>query len=343
MLVTSLRRCPYPAAMLTTDPVWAPLRVEDAAEYAALLTAVEEVDDMHENYSTEDVAEELGDPSRDLARDTWAIRQEGTLIAAGGVIGSSAVWDVHTVHVIGAVHPRHRRRGIGSLLLSAQLERAAGLHGERHPSVPGQLSVGVADHVQGAVALVRKAGLEPTRRFHDMERDLHAEGPEPTDPAAPLRVVDWDPARDDEVRQAHNQAFRDHWGSTERDPAAWQQWFTGSRNFHGELSRLVLDDQDRLQAYLLGYFYDADQAATGLRDAYIGQLGTLPGARGRGAGTALLTHALAAYRTLGYDTASLGVDTENVTRALGLYERVGFRQTRGSTSWTRTVPVRPAC
>ncbi|MBA3524583.1 MAG: GNAT family N-acetyltransferase [Geodermatophilaceae bacterium] len=328
--------------MLTTDLAWAPLRVTDAAEYAALLTAVELVDDMHENYSTEDVEEELGDPSRDLSRDTWAVRDDGRLIAAGGVIGSSAVWEVHNVHVFGAVHPQWRRRGIGTQLLAAQLERAAALHAERHPSVPGQLSVGVADHVEGGVALVRAAGLEPTRVFHEMQRDLRIEAPEPTDPAAPLRVVDWDPARDDEVRRAHNLAFRDHWGSTERDAAAWKQWFTGSRNFHGELSRLVLDDTDRLQAYLLGYFYDADEAATGLRDAYIGQIGTLPGARGKGAGTALLTHALTAYRALGYHTSSLGVDTENVTRALGLYERVGFGQTRSSTAWTRTVPARPA-
>ncbi|MBA3524147.1 MAG: GNAT family N-acetyltransferase, partial [Geodermatophilaceae bacterium] len=60
--------------MLTTDLDWAPLRVTDAADYAALLTAVELVDDMHENYSTEDVEEELGDPSRNLSRDTWAVR-----------------------------------------------------------------------------------------------------------------------------------------------------------------------------------------------------------------------------------------------------------------------------
>lgn len=327
--------------MLETPLTWSSLRREDAAEYAELLTAVERVDDIGANYSAEDVAEELADPEADLARNTWTVRRDGRLVAAGGVVGSSSVWDVDTVHVYGSVHPHSRRQGIGTALLAAQLERAAALHAERHPTVPGQLNVSIADHVVGGVALARSAGLEPSRKFHEMERDLRTEAPIPSDPQSPLRVVAWDPARDDEVRQAHNRAFRDHWGSTERNESFWKQWFTGSRNFRGALSRLVLDVEDQLQAYLLGYFYDADEAATGVREAYIGQLGTLREARGRGAGTALLTHALASYREQGYHRASLGVDTENVTGALGLYERVGFVRKRSSTSWLRLIPAGP--
>lgn len=327
--------------MSETRLTWRSLRPEDAAAYAELLNAVEQVDDIGENYSAEDVAEELSDPEVDLPRDTWAVWREGRLVAAGGLSGASSVWDVHTVHVYGSVHPQSRRQGMGTALLAAQLERAAALHAERHPAVPGQLNVSVADHVEGGMALARAAGLQPRRRFHEMERDLRSEAPIPSDPGSPLRVVAWDPARDEEVRRTHNLAFRDHWGSSEQSAVSWKLWCTGSRNFRGELSRLVLDDEDRLQAYLLGYFYDADEAVTGVREAYIGQLGTLPRARGKGAGTALLTHALASYREQGYDRASLGVDTENVTGALGLYERVGFSRKRSSTSWLRLIPAVP--
>ena len=95
-----------------------------------------------------------------------------------------------------------------------------------------------------------------------------------------------------------------------------------------------------MAAYLLTYFYDADQAATGKRQAYIGQLGTLPRYRGRGAGTALLAHALPAFRDAGYDLAGLDVDSANSSGALGLYQRLGFAVTHSVTSWERTVPRR---
>lgn len=343
--VTSARLRSYAALMPATDLTWAPMRLADAAAYAELLAAAETVDDTGEHYSAEDLEEELGDPNLDLDRDTWAISQDGRLIAAGGVIGSTTTRETDIVHAFGVVHPDCRRRGIGTRLLALQLERAAALHGERHPTVPGLLSVSVPDHLPGAVALAGTAGLEPTRTFHEMERDLHTEAAEPSGLSAPLRMVSWDPAREDEVRRAHNLAFGEHWGSTERDAQAWAQWFTGSRNFRPELTRLVLDgpgEDAAVVAYLLGYYYEAAQAATGHCDAYIGQLGTLPAARGKGAGTALLTHCLAAYRDLGYDTSSLGVDTANVTNALGLYERVGFVQTRSATNWGRVVPAQPA-
>ena len=38
----------------------------------------------------------------------------------------------------------------------------------------------------------------------------------------------------------------------------------------------------------------------------------------------LLSHALAEYRSAGYAEASLDVDSENPTGALGIYERAGF-------------------
>jgi mycothiol synthase len=38
-------------------------------------------------------------------------------------------------------------------------------------------------------------------------------------------------------------------------------------------------------------------------------------------------------------TAALGVDTDNVTGALRLYERLGFRPVRARVSWTRALPA----
>jgi ribosomal protein S18 acetylase RimI-like enzyme len=147
--------------------------------------------------------------------------------------------------------------------------------------------------------------------------------------AGAVRLVPFDWAFDEAVRHAHNEAFARHWGSVDRDAVAWQQWFTGSRAFRPELSFVVLDGADEpagpvVAAYLLSYFWAADAEATGIREAWIGQIGTRAPWRGRGLGSALVGRALVAYRDAGYDRAALGVDTENVTGALRLYERHGF-------------------
>ena len=47
--------------------------------------------------------------------------------------------------------------------------------------------------------------------------------------------------------------------------------------------------------------------------------------RRRGLGRALLVGSLRLFRARGLTTAGLGVDTENVTGALRLYESVGYR------------------
>ena len=56
------------------------------------------------------------------------------------------------------------------------------------------------------------------------------------------------------------------------------------------------------------------------------------GARAR---EALLRHAFAEFARRGCTRVSLGVDAENTTGAVGLYERAGMRQIRRSDTWER--------
>lgn len=63
---------------------------------------------------------------------------------------------------------------------------------------------------------------------------------------------------------------------------------------------------------------------TGKRDFYIPLVGTRRAGRKRGIATALLARALAEAQAAGFATASLTVDADSPTGALGLYQRVGF-------------------
>jgi ribosomal protein S18 acetylase RimI-like enzyme len=66
-------------------------------------------------------------------------------------------------------------------------------------------------------------------------------------------------------------------------------------------------------------------------------LGVLAEYRGRRFGRALLQHALADFAQRGRDKAGLGVDTQNVTGALRLYESMGMRAAYQADIWKRWI------
>jgi len=74
-----------------------------------------------------------------------------------------------------------------------------------------------------------------------------------------------------------------------------------------------------------------------VREAYVGQVGTLRPWRRRGLAGLLLATALAAAGSEGYGRASLTVDSSNPTGALGLYERAGFVVDHTSVTWAKPV------
>lgn len=323
--------------METLELTWRALTAVDTPAVTRLLAAAEVVDDTGEHYDESDVAEELEDPGVDLARDTLAaVGSDGGLVAYGGLRAAPTVRDVDRIHFDGTVLPAARRRGLGGRLLEWAEGRAAELHRERYPAVPGAIALSVPETVPSKEALVRGAGYQPERWWYEMRRPL--DQPLPPVPPLPagLTLAPYDRERDEELRLAHVEAFAGHWGSTPPDAQRWGHWYTGASAFQPEVSRLILDGGE-IAAYLNAYFWPADEAATGVRDAYIGQIGVRPAWRRRGLGAVIIAAALAGFAAAGYARSSLTVDTGNATGALGLYERAGYAVSQQAVTWAKAV------
>ncbi|MEU8584119.1 GNAT family N-acetyltransferase [Streptomyces abikoensis] len=303
-----------------------PLGAADARDLTLLRREIEHVDMTGTHEDETDVLHELTDPKLNLARNTTGVWQDGRLVAYAMVYEPENVRDIARFGTAAAVHPARRRRGIGEHLTGWMRARARDIWAEHHQGVgvPGELLIdGVATN-EGLAALAERTGFKPCRYWFSMGHELRARDlPTPGTPDG-LRLVPFHRALDEATRDAHNDAFRDHWSFTETDRTDWENWFTGDRSFRAGLSALLLDADDRVAAYLLADEYVADGAATGLRACAIGHLGTRPAHRGRGAARALLAHTLAQAGRQGYDRAELVVDAANPTGALGLYRRVGF-------------------
>jgi ribosomal protein S18 acetylase RimI-like enzyme len=169
-----------------------------------------------------------------------------------------------------------------------------------------------------------------------MTRRLDQALPAVGQPPPGVVVARYSPHRDTAVWRAHCEAFLDHWGFVAPDAQRWARDHTGMRAFEPDLSWLALDG-DEVAGYLLTYFWEADAVGTGVREAFVGQLGVLRPWRRRGIGGLLLATALASYADAGYERAVLTVDTGNATGALGVYERAGFAVRDTSTTWIKRL------
>src|SRR4051794_5585374 len=315
-----------------------PLARSDVAAWADLLAAIEEVDRTGEHYAAADLAEEMANPGVAVGKDfVGAFDAGGQLVGYYSVLPRGVAEGHYTVEMQGSVLPAHRGKGIGTLLVGGMAQRAVQARDERRPDLPARLVfTGLSSDVAQA-ELLAFVGMRAERWTFTMRTPLDAIPPAPPLPPG-YRLRGYDGSMTDALRQAHNTAFLDHPNFIAWSESMWRQLVTDSRSFRPDLCFVVsADGANEILAYLQTAEFDADLAATGRREAYVGKVGTLRGHRGKGLATALLGHALHAYRDAGYDVASLAVDSENPTGALGVYRRAGFAVESRFTNYVSTV------
>ncbi len=183
------------------------------------------------------------------------------------------------------------------------------------------------------------AGLEPAevlsargyrlwRSAFTMQVDL-GERP-PVAPALPpgIEARTYEPAATDALRAALNEAFAEDPFFDEATRSHFREFYLGARGFDPSLWLLAWD-QGELAGFVLGLSERAAQTDLG----WIESLGVRPRWRRQGLGEALLRMAIARLHDRGFRKVGLGVDAENVTGALRLYERVGMREVRRGDNW----------
>lgn len=310
-------------------PTWTHLTQDVTPAWSELTNLLAEVDDTDEVYSPEDLAEELQEADFAAERDSWAVWEDDRLVAFGQLRVSSLLTHAEgyaRASIDGGVHPDMRGRGIGTELLARIQPRAIDLARERHPGAPIQLRANGGKAGSSAEELLTANGFEPVRYFTDMARPLPGE-PVTADDA---RVHPYTADLSEAVRVAHNDAFATHWGSTPQTPQKWAEFVTG-RSFRPETSRVALDDDGAVTAYVLtGQWVD--------RELYVNLVGTVQRARGQGLARATLLATIAAAAASGdYDLIELGVDTAHPSGADALYTSVGFAPLRTTTAFAKLV------
>ncbi len=311
---------------------WAPLTEADVPAWADLVNHLARVDGTEEFYAEEDLREELRGANFDPATDS--------LVAWDGdvLIGCTTVRVPTTAdhegkgrgYLDGGVREEYRRQGLGTQLLDRMERRAADLVGERHPGREAYLRAGGGLEGSSASVTLAARGYRVVRWFNLLARPL---GDEPDVPQIEgVTFATPADAQEEAVRLAHNEAFRDHWGSGPSAPETWHDHWT-ARSARADVSTLALGPGGEVLAYVMCGEYQP-------RELYVNLVGTVPAARGRGIAAGALLHTIALANRAGrYDTIELDVDSESLTGATRLYERIGFTHRLRMMAMERPLPL----
>ncbi|MCO1659231.1 mycothiol synthase [Pseudonocardia humida] len=219
-----------------------------------------------------------------------------------------------------AVHPGHRRSGLGARIVEEVLAKVGGpvrvwAHGE-HP---------------GAVALAARFGFRRARELWQLRRDLTEPLPEPVLPeGVRLRsfVVGADEA---EFLRVNNAAFHWHpeqggWDLSQIRLREAEPWFDA------EGFLLAVDADDRLLGYHWTKIHPAERDEDPIGEVYV--VGVDPQEQGRRLGGALTAAGLAYLRERGMTRVMLYVEADNAA-AVRVYEKLGFTRWSTDVSYAR--------
>jgi mycothiol synthase len=310
----------------------------DWAAVAALIRDVNRFDDEPWLPSADNLVHDWSptsgyEPARDarLALDgeqVVGVAQVGWRERTGKVVHNAEVW----------VLPSRRREGIGTALArwveAHSIEGvAAGWGGPQ--DLPHVHGAGTDRANEASNAFARAMGYVPVRFGFLMQRDLTEPIPDVQLPdGIEVRpVIEADHRR---IWAADVEAFKDHWENAVREEADFRRFFDNP-DLDTSLWQVAWDG-DEVAGSVMNVIYREENRELGIDAGWLEHVSVRREWRGRGVASALIASSLAILRDSGMTVARLGVDAENPTGALGVYQRLGFTPLRSWATQRKPFP-----
>jgi mycothiol synthase len=262
---------------------------------------------------------------RDPAADTRLVVNGDTIVASAMLAPPAG--DGDRVDSFGGVLPGWRGRGFGRELLGWSFRRARQLRDELSPGANWSLDADAYATEATAFALFERFGMRPVRYWYEMAADLGV--PVSPRPRPDLPVVPFSAGYTAALYAAHNEAMADHFDFELASLADWSEQDLYQPGFRPDLTRLALDGDQ-----VAGYVLAGEETPGRIR---MNEIGTRRAWRRHGLAGSLLAEVMIASAADGQRRATLGVDSDSPTGAVGIYSRAGFEVVSGWTSYRRPL------
>jgi mycothiol synthase len=314
---------------------------EPAARMVPIANAVMTANGMDDMTTVADLENWLGHALAgfDPGQDVVLAEVDDDLVGYAWVDWVDTTDGLREFRVGGYVHPDWQGRGVGRRLLTWQEERARAHPAAAASTRPLVLGSWSSERNPRKVHLLAHAGYERVRFFFDMQRPTLEDIEVPPLPEGlETRPIAGDRDSQKQMWDADVEAFEDHWGGFDHSDAAFEAWL--SRPYHEPDLWVVAWDGDEIAGAVVNTIYAADNEAFGRLRGWLDSVFVRRRWRRQGLGAALVARALVRLREAGLTEAMLGVDSDNPSGALALYEGAGFEVHRRSAAYRKPMDAR---
>jgi mycothiol synthase len=299
-----------------------------------LLNFCDSVDKLDDNYAPEDLRTEFTSPDINSERDLRLWEDEEGRLVAFGQMWIPKEGDELDGYLYLRVHPDVRGSRIEESMISWGSERLREVSRER--GMPAKLFSGTRDFHTYGIGVLEAHGFEPVRYWFKMERPLDEPIAEPHFPEGyTLRHLQGEEDVAPWV-DCFNQSFIDHWNHHPVTIESHKHWLTDPK-YRSELDLRAVTPDGTVAALCFCIIDPKDNLRNNRSHGWIAELGTRRGHRKIGLGTAMLLAGMKKLKAEGMQKAMLGVDAENPSGALRLYESVGFRTVMTSVTYSKEL------
>jgi ribosomal protein S18 acetylase RimI-like enzyme len=235
--------------------------------------------------------------------------------------------------------PEWRRRKIGNAMCARNEKRASEIEAVRAERGPAEIWVSIRDHEEGKRMLFERRGYRPVRHFFEMVRPDLENLPDAPLPAG-IEIRPFEEGQYPLVWAAMHEAFKDHWSSvepTEGDYLNWVEW--SSERDERRAGWVIAWDvaSNEIAGMVLGFILGEQNEKFLRRRGWAEEISVRRPWRKRALASAMIVACLRSFKARGMSEAALGVDSQNESGALGLYERLGFRTVARDTFYGKAV------
>lgn len=311
----------------------------DIPAIVATFNAANKVDQIPEHKDIEQMTHHYNNLNRcDPFKDVLIAEVGGKMAATGRVWWMEEYEGRYIYMLYGVVYPDWRRKGLGTAVQAWLEGRALEISAGHDPEKPKFIDTWSADTQPGKERLLRKFGFEDERYFFDMTSVLSQPFPEAPLPDG-LEVRPVEPRHYRPIWEAMNEAFRDHWGHVEGTEEDYQQWIKRieERPTHDPSLWKVAWDGDQVAGMVLNFINEEENQALKRKWGWTDPICVRRPWRRQGLARALIVESMELLRDKGYETAALGVDTQNPNGALDLYQSCGYQILKKWTAYRKPL------
>ncbi len=309
---------------------------QDLQTVCDLLNLCDALDKTDDNYAIDDLRMEFSSPNLDKERDLRLWEDAGGRLVGFGQLRIPTDDGTPTDgRLYFRVHPEARTGNLANDIVAWASERVRDVG--RGRGQPTRLFGFARDFEAYTREVLEQNHLKPVRYFFKMARPLDQPIPKPEFPEG--YTLRHSPTGDEDAErwvEMFNQSFIDHWNHHPASVEDHRHWLSHPK-YRPEGDLIATAPDGTFAAFCFCWIDPEDNERNHRSDGWIDVLGTRRGHRKIGLGKAMLLSGFDYLKSQGVAVAKLGVDAENPTGALRLYESVGFKTVQTSVAYSKNL------